>query len=90
MINKKPIYVTDPTRPKFDTSIGVKNVEIKPQFDLQPLMKINKDDKLVDYECVRFTYGQKKLPLGWKPNFKDYVATPHNVESYEQQEQAIE
>jgi len=57
MINKKPIYVTDPTRPKFDTSIGVKKVEIKPQFDLQPLMKINKDGKLVDYECKRFRYG---------------------------------
>ena len=51
MINKKTIYITDPTRPKFDTSIGVKKVEIKPQFDLQPLMKINEDGKLVDYEC---------------------------------------
>ena len=89
MINKKPIYVTDPTRPKFDTSIGVKKVEIKPQFDLQPLMKINEDGKLVDYECKRFRYDQKSLPSGLKHDLKDYVAEPHKVESYEEQERAI-
>ena len=89
MINKKPIYVTDPTRPKFDTSIGVKKVEIKPQFDLQPLTKINEDGKLVDYECKRFRYGQKNLPSGLKHDLKDYVAEPHKVESYEEQERAI-
>ncbi len=89
MINKKPVYVTDPTRHKFGTSIGVKKVEIKPQFDLQPLTKINEDGKLVDYECERFRYGQKKLPSGYKPDFQYYVAKPHHVESYEDQERAI-
>ena len=57
MINKKPVYVTDSKRLKFDTSIGVKRVEIKPQFDFQPLTKINEDGKLIDYECERFRYG---------------------------------
>ena len=89
MINKRPVNVTDIKRPKFDTSIGAKMVDIKPQFDLQPLMKINEDGKLVDYECKRFKYGQKKLPSGLKHDLKDYVAEPHKVESYEEQERAI-
>ena len=57
MINERPVYVTDFKRPKFDTSIGAKMVDIKPQFDLQPLTKIKKDGKIVDYECERFRYG---------------------------------
>ena len=56
-MKSKPVYVTDFKRPKFDTSIGAKRVEIKPQFDFQPLTKINEDGKFIDFECERFRYG---------------------------------